>query len=118
MFTIPKPRFRDNFRQDLINNLMNRSNQGTIQLYKHHIITECVMYSCDMCLEFHRKSDGLLTSDWIEHITREVGEAMRSIFSRDFNDSDIQVAIDKVQQLMRFPTDNLQEEVDKYYNRI
>lgn len=118
MFTIPKPRFRDNFRQDLINNLMNRSNQGTIHLYKHHIITECVMYSCDMCLEFHRKSDGILTSDWIEHITREVGEAMRSIFSKDFNDSDIQVAIDKVQQLMRFPTDNLQEEVDKYYNRI
>ena len=118
MFTIPKPRFRDNFRQDLINNLMNRSNQGTIQLYKHHIITECVMYSCDMCLEFQRKSDGLLTSDWIEHITREVGEAMRSIFSKDFNDSDIQAAIDKVQQLMRFPATNLQEEVDRYYNRI
>ena len=43
---------------------------------------------------------------------------MRSIFSKEFNDSDIQVAIDKVQQFMRFPTDNLQEEVDKYYNRI
>lgn len=33
------------------------------------------MYSCDMCLEFQRKSDGLLTSDWIEHITREVGDS-------------------------------------------
>lgn len=36
MFTIPKPRFRDNFRQDLINNLMNRSNQGTKMMYGLH----------------------------------------------------------------------------------
>ena len=118
MFNPPKHRFRDYFRQDLINNLMNRSNQGTIQLYKHHIITECVMYSCDMCLEFQHKSDGLLTSDWIEHITKEAGEALTIILPRDFNDTDIRIAIDKVQQLMRFPATNLQEEVDRYYNRI
>lgn len=118
MFTSPKPRFRDYFRQDLINNLMNRSNQGIIQLYKHHVITECVMYSCDMCLEFQRKSDGLLTSDWIEHITKEVGESIKITLPRDCNDADIHVAIDKVQQLMRFPATNLQEEVDRYYNRI
>lgn len=118
MFNPPKHRLRDYFRQDLINNLMNRSNQGTIQLYKHHIITECVMYSCDMCLEFQHKSDGLLTSDWIEHITKEAGEALKIILPRDFNDTDIRIAIDKVQQLMRFPATNLQEEVDRYYNRI
>lgn len=118
MFTPPKPRFRDLFRQDLINNLMSRSNQGTKQLYKHHVITECVMYSCDMSLEFQRKSDGLLTSDWIEHITKEVGEALKSILPRDFNDADIHVAIEKVQQLMRFPATNLQEGVDRYYNRV
>ena len=76
------------------------------------------MYSCDMCPEFQRKSDGLLTSDWIEHITRAVGEALKIILPRDFNDADIHVTIDKVQQLMRFPATNLQEEVDRYYNRI
>ena len=118
MFTPLKPRFREHFRQDLINNLMNRSIQGTIQLYKHHIVTECVMYSCDMCLEFQRKSDGLLTSDWIEHIKKEVGEAIKSILPRDVCDSDIEIVVNKVQQLMRFPSSNLQEEVDKYYNRI
>lgn len=117
MFTPPKPRFREHFRQDLINNLMNRSNQGTIQLYKYHIVTECVMYSCDMCLEFQRKSDGLLTSDWIEHITNEVGEAIKTILPRDFNDEDISVATEKVQHLMRFPATDLQQEVDNYYNR-
>lgn len=71
-----------------------------------------------MCLEFQRKSDGLLTSDWIEHITKEVGEALRSILPRDFNDTEISIAVDKVQQLMRFPATNLQEEIDRYYNRI
>lgn len=74
------------------------------------------MYACDMCLEFQRKSDGLLTSDWVEHITKEVGEALKIILPRDFNDADIHVAIDKVKQLMRFPATNLQE-VDRYYNR-
>ena len=76
------------------------------------------MYSCDMCLEFQRKSDGLLTSDWIEHITKEVGESIKIILPKDFNDTASHVAIDKVQQLMRFPAINLQEEVDRYYNRI
>ena len=118
MFNPPKPRFRDYLRQDLIRNLANRSNQGTMQLYKHHVITECVMYSCDMCLEFQRKSDGLLTSDWIEHITKEVGESIKSILPYDFNDSDIQFAISKVQHLMRNPSTSLQEEINRYYNRI
>ena len=59
------------------------------------------MYSCDMCLEFQRKSDGLLTSDWIEHITKEAGEALKIILPRDFNDADIHVAIDKVQQIYK-----------------
>ena len=64
------------------------------------------------------KSDGLLASDWIVHITKEVGEAIKTILPSDFNDGDIRIAIEKVQQLMRFPASNLQEEIDKYYNRI
>ena len=64
------------------------------------------------------KSDGLLASDWIVHITKEVGEAIKTILPRDFNDGDIRKAIEKVQQLMCFPASNLQEEIDKYYNRI
>lgn len=113
----PKPRFRDHFREDLINNLMNKSHQGTVQLYKHHLVTECVMYSCDMCLEFQRQSDGLLTSDWISHITNEVGEAIKGIQPGDFDNSDIENAISQVQSLMRKPAYKLQEEVDEYYNR-
>lgn len=117
MFTPPKPRFREHFKQDLFNNLRNRSNQGSIQLYKHHIVTECVMYSCDMCLEFQRQSDGLLTSDWIEHITNEVGEAIRMILPNGFSYYDIHTSIEKVQELMRFPANDLQDEIDRYYQR-
>lgn len=112
------PRFRDHFREDLIQNLMIRSNQGTIQLYKHHVLTEGVMYSCDMCIEFHNKSDGLLTSAWIEHISREVAEALKSILPRDMDNSDVEVIIEKVNQIMKFPIENVQEEVDTYYNRL
>ena len=64
------------------------------------------------------KSDGLLASNWIVHITKEVGEAIKTILPSDFNDGDIRIAIEKVQQLMRFLASNLQEEIDKYYNRI
>ena len=64
------------------------------------------------------KSDGLLASDWIVHITKEVGEAIKTILPSDFNDGDIRKKKKKVQQLMRFPASNLQEEIDKYYNRI
>lgn len=114
----PKPRFRDSFVSDIRRNLLRISNGGTTQLYRHHLMTECVWYSCDMCLEFQRKSDGLLTSDWIEHIVTEVSAAITMILPRDFGDADNQVAIRKVKELMRFPAANLQEEIDKYYNRI
>ena len=117
MFNIPKPRYRDFFRQDLIKNLMNISNNGTTPLYKYHVITECVMYACDMCLEFQRKSEGLLTSDWITHITKETGEAIKTILPRDFNDGDTHMATIKVQELMRQPERNLQSEIDRYYHR-
>lgn len=76
------------------------------------------MYSCDMCLEFQRKSDGLLTSDWIEHIATEAVEAMRLLFPEDFDDSAANTAVSKVKTLMQFSAANFQEEVDRYYNRM
>lgn len=114
----PKPRFRDFFKQDLTRNLLILSDNATIQLFKHHIMTECIMYSCEMCLEFQRKSDGLLTKDWIEHIVSEVCAAMKSILPRDFFDEDVPIVTDKVTELMQNPSASLQREIDHYYNRI
>ncbi len=113
----PKPRFRDSFVSDIRQNLIRLSNGGTIQLYRHHLMTECIWYACDMCLEFQRKSNGLLTTDWIEHIVSEVSEAITLVLPRNFGESDKKVAIQKVKELMRFPASNLQKEVNKYYNR-
>lgn len=117
MFNIPKPRYRDFFRQDPVKNLTNLSNNGVTTLYKYHLLTECVMYACDMCLEFQQKSEGLLTSDWIDHITKETGEAIKIILPRDFNDGDIHAATIKVHELMRQPDRKLQDEINRYYNR-
>ena len=113
----PKPRFRDLFKQDLTGNLMRLSQNGTVQLYRHHLMTECVMYACDMCLEFQRKSEGLLTFDWIEHIVTEVSEALKMILPKDFTDADNAIAIEKVKQLMQFPGNQLQDQIDRYYHR-
>lgn len=118
MFTPIKPQFRNHFRQDLINNLMKVSNQGTIQLYKHHVMKECVMYASEMCLEFQKQSDGLISSDWIEHITKETGEALKSILPKDFDNNDITIAVRQVKELLKFPIRNLQEEIDRYYKRL
>lgn len=114
----PKPRFRDAFVTDLRGNLLRYSNGGTTRLSHHHLMSECVWYSCDMCLEFQRQSDGLLTSDWIEHIVTEVSAAIAMIHPREFGDADKHAAIQKVKELMKRPAPNLQKEVDKYYNRI
>lgn len=118
MCIFPKPRFRDSFRRDLIKNFVGRSDGKTIRVYKYDLVIECVMYSCDMCLEFQRKSEGLLTKDWVEHITTEVGEALKTIFPDVFNDSDIIRAIDKVHKLLVVPERYLQVQIDQYYNRI
>lgn len=112
----PKPRFRDSFAVDILQNLLRLSNNGKTQLYRHHLMTECVWYACDMCLEFQRKSDGSLTTEWIEHIVAEVSEAITMIVANDFGETDKQMAIQKVKDLMRLPASHLQEKVDKYYS--
>lgn len=115
MFSVPKPRFRDLFIQDLRGNLRRLSFRG---YDNEDLIKECVMYACDMCLEFQRKSEGLLSPDWIIHITNETGEAIKTLLPEEFHEQDIQTAIAKVNHLIStFPT-VLQTEVDRYYNRI
>lgn len=111
-----KPQFRQFFETDIINNLRTRSNNFTTQLYLIDILNECVMYACDMCLEFQKKSNGLLTQDWIEHITNEVCEVFFKYCSRDFTESNRIDSITQVKRLMSNPN-HASTEVDKYYNR-
>ena len=73
------------------------------------------MYAIDMCLEFQRQSGGLLTVDWIGHISKEVYSALcEYIF-------DIQMPKEEfVTQIlleMRNPL-QAQKTMNTYYNRI
>lgn len=112
-----KPQFRQFFETDIINNLKAHSNGFTSQLYLIDIMNECVMYACDMCLEFNKKSDGLLTQDWIEHITNEVCAVFFKYCSRDFTEQNRLDAVDQVTAMMRNPI-AARSKVDMYYNRI
>ena len=113
----PKPSFRNMFKQDLYNRLIRMSNNNTGQQLRQVLMQECVMYSCDMCLEFQRKSEGLLTIDYLEHIVTETVEAIRLVLPQSLSFRDNQIAIEKVKSLMQQPGNLFQAKVDKYYNR-
>lgn len=117
MYPFPKPQFRQFFKTDLMNNLRSYSNGLSEQLTLVTIMEECVMYSCDMCLEFQTQSDGLLTPDWIEHITNEVYIALQELSPIKLSEKERWNAIDCVQTLMKQPFET-RRKVDKYYHRI
>lgn len=70
-----------------------------------------------MSLEFQRKSDGLLTIDYLEHIVTETFESIRLVLPQSLNLQDNQMAIEQVKSLMQQTGNVLQVQVDKYYNR-
>lgn len=93
------------------------SNNNTGQQLRQVLMQECVMYSCDMCLEFQCKSDGLLTIDYLEYIVTETIEAIKLILPQSLSILDNQMAIEKVKSLMQQPESMLQIQVNSYYNR-
>ena len=116
MIQYPKPRFREYFETDLVEIFRRRTNDYTTSLYLPDLIKEAVMYSCDMCIEFQDKSDGLLTSDWIKHIVNEVCAVFRKLFPHDFGDEQTQQIDKEVADLMRSPN-LVRQKVNSYYNR-
>ena len=107
------------FRSDLLNNLSRISNNFTSQLLMHHITTECVWYSTDMCLEYNRKGAFVgISNDTIENICYNVCYAMHELV-KEFDEACWVEVYEKVSQLMTDPNiyKILQEEVNKYYQR-
>ena len=117
MYSFHKPQFRQFFKTDLTNNLRTYSKGSSEPLTLATIMEECVMYSCDMCLEFQTQSDGLLTPDWIAHITNEVYIALQELSPIELSEKERWDAIDRVQTLMRRPFET-RRKVDEYYHRI
>lgn len=105
------------FRSDLLKNIRVISNNFEKQLYINDIVIECVMYSCDMCLEYYRR--GLfkgITDDTIDDITYNVCVAMNGIV-KEFDVKCWGEVMSKVNLLMgdSYTYNELQKEVDRYY---
>lgn len=100
-----------------MHNIRYRFDDLSIPLCKNDLIKECVMYSVDMCIEFQKKSDGLLSDDWIDHISSEVCSVLRKNFPADFGMNEMNDAKSCIRVLMQTPS-QASTEVSIYYNRI
>lgn len=61
------------FKPELIDNLRRVSNDFSKQLYIIDIAKECIMYSCDMCLEYSRRGSYTgISRETINNITYNV----------------------------------------------
>lgn len=121
LYSVGKPKHKELFKQDLISNIQNRSNNYTKSLFINDIVKEAIMYSCDICLEFDNNSGGLLTKDWTQHIVSEVCDAMEELV-KEFDASNRKTVMTRVLGLMNCDfVDNkpfAKRDVDKYYNRV
>lgn len=116
MFGFPKPSFRDSFKVDVMGNIQRRQNRlgRTMNLYE--LTEECIMYACDMCIEFYKQSDGLLTPDWITHIAKETCAVFTEGFV-EFGTTQHLYCARKIIELMKdIPSTEMK--VNRYYNRI
>ena len=105
------------FKPDLAKNLRRVSDGYTKQLLMLDIAKECIMYSCDMCLEYYRQGAyaGISTTT-IDNISYNVCIAMGSLV-KEFSSCQYDEVMSRVRQLMANPRtyDVLQEEVNRYY---
>lgn len=114
------PVWQNAFRGELRDNLRRKSNDFTKQLYIIDVTTECVMYSCDMCLHYYKEGafHGI-SPKTIEDITYNVCYAMHDVV-KEFNSDLWSEVQSKVKQLMADSStyEILQHEVDKYYSNF
>lgn len=116
MFGFQKPRYRDSFKVDIMGNIQRRQNGLGRKMDLQELKEECIMYACDMCIEFYKQSDGLLTPDWITHIAKETCAVFVEEFTQ-FNTTQQLYCTAKILELTKnIPSAEL--EVKRYYNRI
>ena len=101
------------FRKDLIKNFTDKTNNFTRELFIEDSLKEAEMYSCDMILEFKKKS-GFLTDQIIEEITIQVCESVSSIF-KEFKSIHRIKCLLSVKNLIK--DDSIELIVNQYYNR-
>ncbi|MBQ0046862.1 MAG: hypothetical protein KBT33_05015 [Prevotellaceae bacterium] len=113
------PTWQNAFRGELVQNLRRVSNDFTRQLLIIDIAKECIMYSCDMCLEYNRQGAYIgISNSVVDNITYNVCIAMNGLV-HEFGESQRNEVMSRVRELMKDPRTYsvLQEEIDKYYGR-
>ncbi len=107
----PKPAYKDYFGPEIRQNLINRYGSHATE---SQVVDAGYYYSLDMCIEFQRKSEGLLSVDWIRHISSEVYAAINEyVFELEMSKDDFisRVIVGMGDQ------QRAQREVNRYYNR-
>ena len=110
----PKPEFKEQFRTDISLNIKRKSKDFTINLFIADIEREAVMYSCEMILEFIKKSGGFIPPDWVDHIIDQVCQATNSLF-KEFGITNRNNVFTEVKQKIKLP--NIRQMVDSYYSK-
>lgn len=116
MFGFQKPRYRDSFKVDIMGNIQRRQSRLGRTMNLQELKEECIMYACDMCIEFYKQSDGLLTPDWITHIAKETIAVFRGEFV-EFDTTQHLYCAGKILEHMK-DIPSAETKVNRYYNRI
>lgn len=108
-----KTPFKDYFGPELRQNLIQRF--GGLRISQEDAILEGKMYAIDMYLEFQRQSGGLLSIEWVLHISSEVYNALNEyVFDIHISKGEFSSSI-----MPAFENpETAQQSVNTYYNRI
>ncbi|MFR3186756.1 MAG: hypothetical protein ACLTOV_01105 [Phocaeicola sp.] len=112
-YSIGKPNYKEYFWKDIVNNLTIHTNNYTKPMFMPQLMDECVMYACDICLEFKKKA-GFLSNDWMKHISSQVCDVFDEHF-KEFGYSERTAAMDRIERLLN--SNYAESEIQKFYNR-
>ena len=108
----------DSFQGELRNNIARFMENGQVAF--SDLVKQCTMYSCDMGIHFYKSGCfPSLPKGILRTIVKSVCVAMQKSFPA-FNDSYHYEVLEQVEQKLSDPSlyNQVQKEVDAYYNRI
>lgn len=108
-----KPIYKEHFKIDLGKNFSKMFNTPNKSVTVNDILNEAAMYSCDICLNFKEKSGGILSNDWIEHLTLQTCDAVQDLIKEITHEHKLKV-LNVVKELLNNGT--AQIKVKQYYN--
>lgn len=112
-YSLGKPDYKEYFWKDIVNNITIRTDNYTKPMFMPQLIDECVMYACDICLEFKKKA-GILPNDWLKHISSQVCDVFDEHFN-EFTDYEREDCMNRIERIIK--SSSAKSMVDVYYKR-